>query len=449
MGLTFIYFVIALLLLISIHEYGHFLVARLCGVQVLRFSFGFGKVLLRWVDKRQTEYVISALPLGGYVKMLDEDDADKLLSSAEKHVAFNNQSVYARMAIVAAGPLFNFILAFVLLWLVLVIGVQSIAPIISSVKPNSIAAQSGLTTRQEIIEVNGAKISSWRDFQYAFIPLLGSDKTIQIKTSSKLDSSIRTVYLSLSKIKFDHKINSILEILGIVPCMPSIPPIIGQIIHDSPASKVDLVINDTIQAVNGHPIHDWLEFIEQIRRQPNTMLKLDIIRNKQKYSVNITSASQIIDGQQTGYVGLYAKKITLPAHWLRVQKEPVMPAAKHALIQTMDLIAASYATFWRLVTGKLGFGTISGPIGIAKAAGDSARMGLAYYLSFLALISINLGVLNLLPVPLLDGGHLLYLIIELISGRSISKQIKTAGANIGFIIVIFLMFFAITNDLLY
>lgn len=232
-------------MLITVHEYGHFIVARLCGVKVLRFSFGFGKVLARWHDKQGTEYAWSLFPLGGYVKMLDESEGE--VPASERHLAFNNKSVWARIAIVVAGPFFNFLLAFLALWLVLVIGIHSLAPMIEEVKPNSIAAMAGLKAKQEIVMLNDKEIDSWRDFQFALMPLIGSNEAINITVKSLGDGKYTSLVLPLDSWKLDAKNPDPLGSLGIVPFIPTIPPIIGEVVEGSPAGIAGLQPGDIVK----------------------------------------------------------------------------------------------------------------------------------------------------------------------------------------------------------
>lgn len=445
MLLTLFYFILALFLLITIHESGHFLVARCCGVKVLRFSFGFGKVLASWRDKRGTEYAYSLVPLGGYVKMLDEGEGE--VPENERHLAFNNQSIAARIAIVLAGPLFNFLFAFVALWLVLVIGIKSLAPMIDNIKPGSLAAQAGLMAHQEIVSLNGTKISSWRDFQYTLMPLLGTAEPIVIIVKSLIDGQDKTVTLPLAEWQLDVKNPDLLDSLGVVPFVPTIPPIIGEVLEGSPAQKAGLQVGDVITSVNGQAIDDWLTLVDFVKHRPNQNIVLNITRHGKDEKCALHVASAMNDGHVEGYLGLRSQRVNWPAHWLRLQREAPMVAIGTAFRQTAELTSASFALIGRLIMGKLPIQSISGPVGIAQGAGASARSGISYYLSFLALVSISLGVLNLLPIPMLDGGHLLYYLIELIRRRPLSERLKSTGLYMGMVLLVTLMIIALSNDL--
>ncbi|QMT61183.1 RIP metalloprotease RseP [Legionella sp. PC997] len=442
---TLLYFLLALVLLVTVHEYGHFQVARWCGVKVLRFSFGFGPILARWCDKKGTEYAWSLFPLGGYVKMLDESEGE--VPENERHLAFNNQSIWKRAAIVLAGPFFNFLFAFVALWWVLVIGMQSLAPMIESVKPNSIAGQAGLKAKEEIIALNDTKINSWRDFQYAIMPLVGSQETIQLTLKSLVDGHIHTVSLPLTNWKIDSKKPDALQSLGIEPFIPSIPPIVGEVVPDSPAAKAGLENGDKILSVDGKPFNDWLFLVDYVQTRPDKQLTLSVNRKGHIHKVIVHTGSQKNKDKIEGFLGVRSQKVQWPAHWLRLERQDPLTAVGTALKQTVQLTGTTFILMGRLVTGKLGLNNISGPVGIAQGAGDSGRSGLASYLFFLALVSISLGALNLLPIPMLDGGHLFYYLLETIRRKPLSDGLKSAGAYLGLLLLAALMFIALSNDL--
>ena len=440
---TLFYFFLALLLLITIHEYGHFLVARLCGVKVLRFSFGFGKVLFRFYDKKGTEYAFSALPLGGYVKMLDETEGD--VPESERHLAFNNQSVWARMAIVLAGPLFNFIFAFAAFWLVLVLGVLSLSPIIDKVTPNSIAAQAGLSAHQEIIAFNDQPINSWHDFQYELIPQLGSGETVHLQVKSLQDNQQHSIDLPLKNWNPDREEDPLTS-LGIIPFIPTLPPIVGEVMQDSVAQKAGFLPNDQIKSINNNPIHNWLDIVNLVKQSPNKKLTVKIKRKQHTLDILVTPASQKVDGKSEGYLGLKSQQTDWPKKWVRFERQNPLKAVRIALRQTIDLSSATFIMFGRLITGQLSLNNLSGPIGIAQGAGNSGRNGITSYLSFLGFISISLGVLNLLPIPMLDGGHFIFHFIELIRRKPVSEKFKTIAFYMGLILIVMLMFMAIFND---
>lgn len=445
MLLTLLYFLLALLLLVIVHEYGHFQVARWCGVKVLRFSFGFGPILARWYDKKGTEYAWSLFPLGGYVKMLDESEGE--VAEQDKSHAFNNKPMLSRIAIVLAGPLFNFIFAFVALWLVLVIGMNSLAPMIESVTPGSIAANAGLGPKQEIISLNNTRINSWRDFQYTMMPLIGSHEAVNIMVKSMDDGSLHQLSLPLINWKLDDKTPDPLTSLGIEPFIPTIPPVIGEVVPESPAAKAGLQPNDKLLSIDGKAFDDWMFLVDYVRERPDTQLNLEIKRKGKIEAIKILTGSQKNNGKVEGFIGARSQKVDWPAHWLRLEREGPITAIGTAFKQTIHLTATTFTLMGRLVTGRLGLNSISGPVGIAQGAGNSGRGGLVSYLFFLALVSISLGALNLLPIPMLDGGHLLYYVFEIIRRKPLSDGVKTIGIYCGMVLLVALMFIALTNDI--
>ncbi|MDP3561684.1 MAG: RIP metalloprotease RseP [Legionellaceae bacterium] len=442
---TLFYFIVALFLLIIVHESGHFLVARLCGVKVLRFSFGFGKVLASWRDKQGTEYAWSLFPLGGYVKLLDETEGDVV--PEERHLAFNNQSLLVRVAVVLAGPVFNFLLAFVLLWFVLILGVKSLAPIIDNVSLESIAARAGLSAHQEIVAFNHKKITSWQDFQYAIMPLIGSQNKVNITVKTLPNGPQTTHQMALIDWILDPKKPDLLGSLGIEPFVPRIPPIVGTILPDSSAAQAGLQVDDVIVSVDGQRVSDWLFLVRYVKERPDQ--SIDLLINRQgahhHYLVHTTQVTQ--QGRTEGFLGLSSKPINLPPNWLRIQRLSPIAAIGVAMEQTVDLTKNTFVLIGRMITGHLSLQGISGPVGIAQGAAESARAGVVQYLSFLALLSIGLGVLNILPIPMLDGGHLLYYLIEAIRRRPLSIESKTKSAYVGIILLVVLTVVALTNDL--
>ncbi len=445
MILTIFYFVLALLILIIVHEYGHYLVARLCGVKVLRFSFGFGKVLFSWHNKHGTQFAFSLVPLGGYVKMLDETEGE--VPEKERHLAFNTQSVWKRMAIVLAGPAFNLLFAIIALSMMWMIGIKTLAPIIENVRPGSIAAQAGLKPQQEIIAFGGQKIVSWHDFQYAIMPYIGTNDPMSLTVRSMVDQREYKVTLSLANWNLDAKKPDILESLGIDPFIPRVPAIIGEVVADSPAQSAGLQVNDEIVKLNDQPVNDWLNVVDYVKDHPNSTVKLEVMREGKPLVISAKIGQNEDNGVVQGFLGTRSQKVEWPANWLRTQRETPLNALALACSQTAELTGVTFTLMVRLVMGKLPIESLSGPVGIAQSAGESGRSGIAYYLSFLALVSISLGALNLLPIPVLDGGHFFYCLVEAIRRKPLSENVKYVGVYLGLVVLVLLMVIALKNDI--
>lgn len=441
---TLFYFLIALIILITVHEFGHFWVARLCGVKVLRFSIGFGKPLFSWRDKKETEYAIAMVPIGGYVKMLDE--AEGPVAEQDLPLAFSQQPVYKRIAIVIAGPLFNFIFAIFAIWLMYVIGIFSMAPIIQDVMPNSIVAQAGVGKNQEIIKFDEKPINSWREFQYAAMPLLGSSQKVSLIVKSLESKQTSMHQLDLNDWQLDTKQPDILQSLGIKPFIPTVPPIVGQVHEGMPAYDAGVQVGDKIIKVQDKPIIGWMQLVRIVTENPGKSLSIVIVRKGVEKQLFITPKKVERSGKLVGMVGLTSEKPNWPSSWLREKRYSLLGAVWPAVKHTSDLTLSTVTLIGRFLTGQLSVKNISGPVGIAQGAGQSGRNGFTYYLAFLALVSISLGVLNLLPIPMLDGGHLIYYLFEIVLGRPVSEYAKTIGFNIGLLLLVALMVVAMVND---
>lgn len=441
---TLLYFIAALVILITVHEFGHFIVARLCGVKVLRFSIGFGKPLIKWVDKKKTEFVLAVIPIGGYVKMLDETEG--AVAAKDLPYSFNRQSVAKRIAIVIAGPLFNFIFAIVALWLMFIIGMESLAPIIDNVSPDSIAANAGVKPNQEIIQFNKTPVNSWRQFQFALMPLLGSGETVDLKTKSLDDNQLFNYRINLSKFSLNPKQSDILKSLGIKPFIPTILPVVGKVVRDMPAESAGFKPGDKILQVNQQKINDWFELTQIVKNNPGKQLQMLVLRDDKQIKLAVIAQAVKREGQLVGVIGLLSKKPNWSADLIRRQQYSLIAAIAPAIKQTGELSYATLTLLGRLITGKLSVKTISGPVGIAQGAGQSGRSGVAYYLAFLALVSISLGILNLLPIPVLDGGHLVYYLLEWVTGKPVSERAKSIGSSIGVLFILAILILALFND---
>lgn len=445
MALTLFYFGAALFILVVFHEYGHFVVARLFKVKVLRFSVGFGKILTSWCSRSGTEYALSLIPLGGYIKMLDENEG--VVAPEERHLAFNCKPLWVRSCIVFAGPLFNFIFAFFALWLILVIGVYSLAPIIQEVSPNTMAAEAGLVANEEIIAVNHKPIQSWRDFQYALMPFIGGEQALLLDLKSLATNRERQVTFPLTKLTLEGKKPDLLKDLGITPFIPRLPPIVHQIINDSPAQAAGFKTGDRILSINGKICADWMDLVTFVQKNPGEHIQLRIQRGQSELTIPVQIRAVQTQKGVSGFLGMQSQASNWPKEWLRYEHQQPFPALKTAFIQTMELTHATVALLGRFISGKLSSQSLSGPVGIAQSAGESGRGGLTAYLAFLAIVSISLGVLNLLPIPVLDGGHLLFYLIEGIIRRPLNEKIKLAGLYVGFVLLFSITLLAFSNDI--
>ena len=440
---TLFYFAIAVTVLVGVHEFGHFCVARLCGVSVLRFSIGIGKTLFSFKGKHGTEYVLALFPLGGYVKMLDESEApvpDALLSQA-----FNRKPLLQRTAIVIAGPLFNFIFAVLALWGMFSLGITSVAPIVGSVTPGS-PAETKLQPMDEIVAINGTRIQSWQKVQLELLSKMGSAAPLELTVRNLTTKEPRHVILSHIVWQQKGSQPDLLGSIGITPYMPEVPTKIGQVVPNYPASRAGIQKGDTIVTIDSIPVHNWLEVISKIEAKPEQTITLGLKRKGQPLSVTLKTAKKTEKGKTYGVIGAISTPITWPKTFLRQERYPFFQAFRPAVSETKRMIALTFQLMGKLVVGSLSLQSISGPVGIAQGAKGAAALGLASYLSFLSLVSISLGVLNILPIPLLDGGYLLYYLIEAILRRPVSERTKAMGMRIGIAIVLALVTLAVFND---
>ena len=437
-------FVIALGILVTVHEYGHFWVARKNGVKVERFSVGFGKAIWRKTATDGTEYVVAMIPLGGYVKMLDERVDDVAIQDKDK--TFNSKSVYQRIAIIAAGPFANFAFAIVAFYLMFLIGVPSIKPIVGDITPNSIAANAQVPEQVEIIEVAGKVTVDWQDVNLALIGEIGSE-TILIKTKTNRNQNISSYKLSTQNWKFSPEKTSALTSLGIIPFRPAVHNELAAIAKESPAEESGLKVKDKLIAIEGEPIKDgWVDFANKIKMYPDIAVDITIERNGEVQVINVTTKAIERNGKLIGYLGVSPKSDSWPDEYRIDISYGIFSAVGESIHRTWNLVTLSFDMIGKLITGDVSVKNLSGPIAIAQGAGDSAGYGFVYFLGFLALISINLGIINLLPLPVLDGGHLLYYLIELLSGKPVPENIQQAGFKFGALALLVLMSIALFND---
>ncbi|WP_435626544.1 RIP metalloprotease RseP [Candidatus Ferrigenium straubiae] len=452
--ITLFAFVGAIALLVVFHEFGHFWVARRCGVKVLRFSVGFGKVIYsRRFAGRDTEWVISAIPLGGYVKMVDEREGE--VAPEDLPYAFNRQPVLRRMAIVAAGPLSNILLAIVLYWAMFVYGVPGLKPMVGEVPPGSPAAIAQLHEGETILGINGKAIPNWEELRWMLLELtLRQDpgqaaQNGEVRIEAQDASGARMFHLlDISSLEAKDLDGEFLDKLGLHPYRPPILPVIGKVAENSVAQRAGLQEGDHILQANGVAMRRWNEVVEVVRMYPGKTVQFEIGRGEKIMGITVVPQAVAESGKMVGKIGAAPQvdKAAWQALLTEVSYGP-LEAFERSLRKTWETTIINLKMMGKMVLGEVSMKNISGPITIADYAGQSAEMGMAAYLGFLALISISLGVLNLLPIPLLDGGHLLYYVAELIKGGPVSEGAWEIGQKIGIALLGMLMVFAIYNDI--
>jgi regulator of sigma E protease len=438
--------IITIVLIVGIHELGHFLVAKWVGIKVLRFSIGFGKPLWRCHDKTGTEYVLSAIPLGGYVKMLDKNDEN--ISPKELHLTYNHQPFYKKFAVVAAGPLSNIVFAFLIYWLLFMVGFTSINPIIGKIIPHSIAEQAGLKPQEEITFIDGKPTHTWMSVVIHMTARSGDTNTLQIQVKD-LKTQQKSLYsLDLAHWHMDSLRPDPLTSLGIQPYEPIIPATIGRMSPNSPAAKAGLKIGDTILSVNGLPIYDWFTLTEMISSYPGKTLAFIIKRQYQVFGLAVPiSYTRDLLLKKHGYLGI-APNFEWPVNLLHQNKYGPLTALPHAWQNTVLFTNLNFIMLGKILTGKISLKSLGGPITIFENAGTALNNGFVSFLGFLAFLSISIGVINILPIPGLDGGHLLFESIEAITRRPISPQFQSLLLRLGFIFLLIVMAQAIINDIL-
>lgn len=436
---------VALGLLVTVHELGHFWMARRCGVKVLRFSVGFGRPLVRWQDRQGTEFVVAAIPLGGYVRMLDEREGP--VPPEQQEAAFNRKGVGQRFAIVAAGPLVNFLLAFVFFWVLALMGAQQIKPVIGSVKADSLAAQAGLVPGQEILSVDGHNTLGWSAVSLRLISRLGETGPLVFQVRDPDSSLPQTRSVMLRDWLSDQDDPEPLAALGIQGWRPLVEPLIAELDAQGPAQAAGLQVGDRVLAINGQKLEHWPQLVSVVRGLPERPVQLHVERAGQYLEIPLKLGVREEKGRRFGYLGAGAKAADWPEAMLREVRFGPLDAILEAANRTWAISVLTLDSLKKMLLGELSVKNLSGPISIAKVAGASAQSGLGDFLNFLAYLSISLGVLNLLPVPVLDGGHLLFYAIEWIRGRPLSEQVQGWSVQIGISLMIGVMLLALFNDI--
>ncbi|MDU2941343.1 MAG: sigma E protease regulator RseP [Enterobacteriaceae bacterium] len=435
-------FIVALGVLITVHEFGHFWVARRCGVRVERFSIGFGKALWRRTDRQGTEFVIALIPLGGYVKMLDE--RVEPVAPEMRHYAFNNKTVGQRAAIIAAGPVANFIFAIFAYWLVFIIGVPGIRPVIGEITPNSVAAEAQIAPGTELKAVDGIETPDWDAVRLELVAKIGEEQTI-VSIAPPGSDKRQDKVLDLRHWRFEPDKEDPIASLGIRPRGAQIESVLAEVQADSAAQKAGLQAGDRIVKVGGQPLTQWSTFVTLVRNNPGKGLALEIERQGSPLSLTLIPDTKP-GNKAEGFAGVVPRVIPLPDEYKTVRQYGPFSAIAQATDKTWQLMSLTVRMLGKLITGDVKLNNLSGPISIAQGAGMSAEFGLIYYLMFLALISVNLGIINLFPLPVLDGGHLLFLAIEKLKGAPVSERVQDFSYRIGSILLVLLMGLALFND---
>jgi len=439
---TILWFLVAIGILVVVHEFGHYLAARLAGVKVLRFSIGFGKPLVsRRVGRDQTEWTLSALPFGGYVKMLDEREGE--VPAAEAHRSFNRASVWRRIGIVIAGPVANFLLAIVFYWALLIHGLPALKPMIGEPPAGTPAAQAGLVAGDEIRRVNGTDTPSFQDLRLALLRAGVAAKAITLELADD-----RSVRLDVQPMQTENLEQDILRPLGIVRFDPEIAPVIGKVLPDGAAARAGFQPGDRLLAANGEAVANWQDWVQRVRQHPAKPLRIEFERQGQRRELTIVPEAVDEAGQRIGKIGAgpQVDAAVLATLMTEVSYGP-LDALWQGAVKTWDMSLFTLEMMGRMVLGQVSWKNLSGPLTIADYAGQSASLGWISFVGFLALVSVSLGVLNLLPIPLLDGGHLMYYVAEVLTGRPVSERTMEIGGRIGMALLLLLMSFALFNDL--
>lgn len=437
-------FVLVLGVLVTVHEFGHFWVARRCGVKVERFSIGFGRPLVAWRGRRDdTEYVIAAIPLGGYVKMLDDEPADTV--AVARSGAFNSQPLWRRSAIVLAGPVANLLLAGVVYWLMFMVGLPGMRPYIGDVAPGSAAARAGIESQDLMVRIGDRTTRTWEEASLALLRELVSGPVIDMELEDAHGSS-RRVQLQAQGVSADSP--DLLQDLGITPLRPVLDAVIGELSPGLPAEQAGLQPGDRILAVNETPIADWGDWVAMIRSRPGQPMVVVILRGGNERSLSLTPQEKEVDGGSIGFIGA-APMLDSDAqdrYWTITRYGPG-EALVRAWRKSSDVVSLTLALLGKMVTGGASVESIGGPLAIAEFAGASVQAGFSQFLSFLGFVSISLGILNLLPIPVLDGGHLLYYAVEAVKGSPLSARFRSIGQQGGLVLLLALMMLALYNDI--
>ncbi|WP_455234015.1 RIP metalloprotease RseP [Thiogranum longum] len=440
-------FLVAISLLVAVHEFGHFWVARKLGVKVLRFSIGFGKPLwTRRFGSDKAEFVIGALPLGGYVKMLDERESPVAPEDVSR--SFNRKPLWVRSAVIAAGPAFNFLFAIVAYWLMFVSGVPGLRPVVGEIVPQSVAAQAGFQEQDELLSIADRPTPTW---DVATLELLDSalaGKQVEIQVQ-RADGSRSVLSIDFANVTDALDKGGLLGNLGLSVWRPRIPPVIDRLVPGAPAEKAGLQPGDLVLSVDDQPVESWVDWVDYVRARPGGSLRVVVSRGSDDVALILVPKAVKQDGDTIGQIGAYVRQPDEDIQkGMRTEvRYGMLESVTRSFQKTWEMTALTVRTLWGMVSGQASVENISGPISIAQYAAYSASIGLASFLKFLAIVSVSLGVLNLLPIPILDGGHLLYNVIEWVRGKPLSEYAQQVGQQLGILLLLALMSIAFYNDL--
>ena len=436
--------IVTLGILVTFHEFGHFWVARRCGVKVLRFSIGFGKAIKSWYGKDGTEYCVAWIPLGGYVKMLDAREGE--VDPVDRPREFTGKPIWQRILIVLAGPGFNLIFAVAAFWAMLVIGKPDFQPLVGDV--SHLAAQAGVQRGDRVLSVGGQAIANWTDLGLALANAAQTRQPTPLKVRTPA-GDVLTRVLHFDKLPVHPSDQTIVEQTGMMPLQRSLPPVVGKLVPGGAAEAAGLKPGDRVVSINGTAIGDWNQLTDTTRKDagPHRTLALVVMRDGKRLSMSLQPRlTSEPDGTRVWAIGIYAKPVT--AEYDTVLRRGPLAAVPAAIEQMWDLTATTVKMLGHMLTGSASLSNLSGPISIAQYAQTSAEMGPAWFLYFLGIISLSLGIMNLLPIPILDGGHLLYYLIELVKGSPLSERAMAVGQYMGMVLLVMLMSVAFYNDIL-
>jgi regulator of sigma E protease len=443
-------YIVAISILVAVHEFGHFWVARRLGIKVLRFSIGFGRVIWSRHGKDGTEYALSAIPLGGYVRMLDErmlGEQDSLpVSEKDRAFSFNRAPVWKRIAVMFAGPGFNFLFAIVAYWVLFMAGVPGLTPVIGEVKPNSLASSAGLHSEDKILRVGDRDVTTREGAMVAILSEVVGDGVVELRVADKNGAERDASLIATGRSRQLTEPNALAEGLGFDFWRPAASTVAGSVVTGAAAEKAGIQVGDKIVRFGDVPVSDADTLTRLIRERPGKDVSLVVERTGQNVELQATIGEALEGDLKVGKLGI-GFSASWPAEMQILQREGPIAAMSSAMVETWDKTRFTGEIIWRLLTGKVSLKSISGPIGIANAAGTVVKYGFAAALTFLAIISISIGVLNLLPVPILDGGQIVYQLAELLKGAPVSERAQVLGQQVGLVLLVMLMLLAVFNDL--